>query len=196
MGVALQKVTFAELIVLLDDFNAHVITDNKTWKGFIGRKGDFDIKRNKRCLLQFCATNGVCIMNTFFWHKMIHKWVGQHIIDSCAVPADLFSYVVNIRVKEGAVLSTDHQLGVCILKGLNHLRKKKTIQSTKSFQKKKVRHAFVSNIAFLFRELPDFTKEVETVWDLFKSTIIASTAASCGCKFVGGQKGNKKKTTG
>ena len=37
VGVALQKVASAESIVLLDDFNTHVGTDDKTRKGVIGR---------------------------------------------------------------------------------------------------------------------------------------------------------------
>ena len=57
VGVALQKVTSAESIVPLGDFNAHVGTDNKTLKGVIRRQGDTDIIRNIRLLLQFCATN-------------------------------------------------------------------------------------------------------------------------------------------
>ena len=46
-------------------------------------------------------------MNTFFWHKEIHKytryrdWVGQHsIIHFCNVSADLFFSVVNVVLKE------------------------------------------------------------------------------------------------
>ena len=52
VGVALQRVTLAESIVLLSDFNAHVSTDDKTWKSVIERQGDFESKRNGRCLLQ------------------------------------------------------------------------------------------------------------------------------------------------
>ena len=47
-----------------------------------------------------------------------------------------------------------------------------------------MKHTFSSKVAFLFRELPDFTKNIETEWDLFKSAVITSTAASCGCKRV------------
>ena len=57
-----------------------------------------------------------------------------------------------------------------------------------------MRHTFASKVAFLFRELPDYTKEVETEWDLFKSTIITSAAANCGCKRGGGQIGSEKRT--
>ena len=101
LGVALQKVTSTESIVLLGDFNAHVGIDNKTWEGIIGRQGDSDINRNGRCLLQFCATSELCIMITFFRHKEIHKYtwygdsVGQRsIIVFCIGSADLFSCVV------------------------------------------------------------------------------------------------------
>ena len=56
VGAGLQKVTSAKSIVLLGDFNAHVSTDDKTWKAIIGRQGDSDIYKNEKCLLQFCAT--------------------------------------------------------------------------------------------------------------------------------------------
>ena len=71
--VALQKITSAESIFLLGDFNVHVCTDAKTWKGVIGRQGDSDIDRNESCLRQLYSTNGLCIVNTFYRHKGIHK---------------------------------------------------------------------------------------------------------------------------
>ena len=55
------------------------------------------------------------------------------------------------------------------------------------------RHTFVSKVAFLLRELSDFTEDIKTEWDLFKSAVITSAAASCGCKCVGGQMGGEKK---
>ena len=64
--VALGKATSSESLVLLGDFNAHVGIDNATWKGAIRQHGGPDINKNGRCLLQFCATNGLCIMMTFF----------------------------------------------------------------------------------------------------------------------------------
>ena len=98
--VALGKATSSESLVLLGDFNAHAGINNATWKGVIWQHGDPDVNKNGRCLLQFCATNGLCIINTFFLRKKIHKYtwykdsLGQRsLIDFCIVSADLFSNV-------------------------------------------------------------------------------------------------------
>ena len=131
--VALGKATSSESLVLLGDFNAHVGIDNATWKGVIGQHGDPNINKNGKCLLQSRATDGLCIMNTFFQHKRIHKYtwyrdsLGQHfLIDFCIVLADLFSTVSDVRIKRGAELSTD--LVVCTLKALKPLKKRKTFR--------------------------------------------------------------------
>ena len=137
---ALGKATSSESLVLLGDFTAHVGIDNATWKGVIGQYGDFDIKKNGRCLLQFSATNRLCIMNTFFQHKRNHKYtwyrdsLGQRsLIDFCIVSADLFSTVSDVGVKRGAELSTDHHPVVCTLKDLKPLRKRKTFRPRKIY---------------------------------------------------------------
>ena len=57
-----------------------------------------------------------------------------------------------------------------------------------------MRHTFASKVASLFREPLDNTEDVEIEWDLFKSAVITSAAASCGCKHVGGQMGSEKRT--
>ena len=170
VGVALQKITCAEPIVLLGDFNAHVGTDDKTWKGVIRRQGDSNINRNERCLRQFCATLELCIMNTFFWHKEIYKYTWyrdlvekRSIIDFCIVSANLFSSVVNVRFKRGAELPTKYHLFVCILGGLSHSETRKLFRARKAYRikwellaDKKVRHTFASKVDFLFRKLPDY----------------------------------------
>ena len=107
----------------------------------IGRQRDGNIDRNRRCLLLLCATNGLCIINTFFRHKEIYEYtwyrnlLGQrYIIDFCIVSADLFSSVVDVGVKSEAELSTDHHLVVCILKGLNHSRTKKRFKRQRAYK--------------------------------------------------------------
>ena len=78
-GIAIQKVKSAESIVLLGNFNAHVGTDDKTWKGVIGRQGDSDINKSGSCLLQFCATNKLCIIIPFFGTRRFTSTSGTEI---------------------------------------------------------------------------------------------------------------------
>ena len=164
--VALGKATSSESLVLLSDFNAHVGIDNATWKGIIGQHDDPDINKNGKCLMQFCATNGLCIMHTFFQHKRIHKYtsyrdsLGQRsLFEFCIVSADLFSTVSDVRVKRGAELPTDHHLVVCTLKALKPLRKRKTFRPRKTYRiqwksmaDKKIRTASADNIASKFKQ--------------------------------------------
>ena len=98
-------------------FNAHVGTDTDTWKGVIGKHGVTGLNENGRYLLQLCSSNGLSIMNTFFQYTEVHKYAWyrpsmdqKSLIDFCIVSSDLFSDVLDVRVKRGAELSTDHHL--------------------------------------------------------------------------------------
>ena len=113
-----------------------------------------------------------------FRHKKIqkHSWYRDlmrqcSIIHFCIVSADLFFYVFDVHVKRGAKLSTNHHLVVCILhvRGLNHPKTMKRFRARRTSRikwelltDKKVRHTFASKVASLFRELPDYTEDVET----------------------------------
>ncbi|GAB0098907.1 hypothetical protein DMENIID0001_147140 [Sergentomyia squamirostris] len=118
----LEKAAEADDFVLLGDFNAHVGTDCETWQGVIGKNDDAHLNENGRMLLDFCATQGLAIMNTFFQHKDIHKYtwyrdsLGQKsLIDFAIVPTCTLNKVCDVRVLRGAELSTDHHLVLCKL---------------------------------------------------------------------------------
>ena len=57
-----------------------------------------------------------------------------------------------------------------------------------------MRHTAASKVASVFRELPDYTEDIEIEWELFKLTVITYAAVSCGCKRVGAQMGSEKIT--
>jgi len=89
--------------------------------GVISRGEDTDV--NGRLLLQLCCNNALCITNTSFQHKDMHKhtWcrdsLGQwSLFDLFIVAGDLFRSVLNVRVKRGAELSTDRHLLVSNLR--------------------------------------------------------------------------------
>ena len=106
----------------MGDFNAHIGTDNDTWKGVIGKHGDPAFNKNGRYLLQLCCSNGLCFRNTFFQHKDVHRYtwyrpsmLQKSVIGFCIVSADLFSEVLDVRVKRVAELSTDHHHSCLLL---------------------------------------------------------------------------------
>ena len=123
---ALLQVFPTESTVLMGNFNVHVGTDTGTWKGVIGKCGVTGLNENGRYLLQLCCSNELRIMNTFFQHREVHKYTWyrpskdqKSLIDFCIVSSDLFSDVLDVRVKRSkrsTELSTDHHLVVCSLR--------------------------------------------------------------------------------
>ena len=148
-------------------FNAHVGIDTDTWKGVIGKHGVTGLNENGRYLLQLCCSNGLRIMNTFFQHREVHKytWYGpsmdqKSLIDFCIVSSDLFSNVLDVRVKRGAELSTDHHLVVRSLRLSKPRPNKRSNRSSVTYrikwealEDKEVRKQFASSISSKFSHL-------------------------------------------
>ena len=208
VDAALQRVANMDSIILMGDFNAHVGTDSLTWKGVIGRNGDSDLNTNGRRLLDLCCSNGLSIMNTFFQHRDVHKYtwyrgaLGQRsLIDFFIVSADLFSHVLDVRVKRGAELSTDHHLAVCNLRLSENIATRKSGRPSQAYRIKwealedeKVRKIFADDITSRFNELPQETAGIETEWELFKTAVTASALSCCGRKRLGVATGSEKRT--
>ena len=113
----------------------------------------------------------------------------------------MFFSVVDVRVKRGAEVYTNYHLVVCIVRSLNHPRTRNIFRARKAYKikrellaDKKLKQTFASKVASLFGELPDYSEDVETEWNLFTSAIITSAAANCGCKRVGTQMSSEKRT--
>ena len=170
----------------------------------IGKHGVTGLNENGRYLLQLCCSNGLRIMNTFFQHREVHKYTCEplcagkryrpsmdqkSLIDFCIVSSDLFSDVLDVRVKRGAELSTDHHLVVCSLRLSKPRPNKRSNRSSviyrikwEALEDKEVRKQFASSISSKFRQLPDVSEDIEKEWLLFRSAIISSIAKSCGRK--------------
>ena len=200
--VALGKAISSKFFVLLGDFNAHVGIDNAICKGVIGQHGDPDIYKNERCfcLLQFCVTNGLHIMNTFFQPKRIHKYtwyrdsLGQRsLIDFWIVSADLFLTASDVRIQRVVNWSSPSCL---------HFESFKTLEKAKDFSNQMVIFGwrkgtnyinFVNNFTSKFKELATSTEDIENEWCLFRTAVITSATNCCGRKRVGETKGVAKK---
>ena len=118
------------------------------------------------------------------------EWMAQKsFIDFCIVLSDLFSDVLDVRVKRGAELSTDHHLIVCSLRLSKPWPNRRSNRSSVTYrikwealEDKEVRKQFASSISSKFRQLPDVSEDIEKEWLRFKSAITSSAADSCGHK--------------
>ena len=130
-----------ESTIRLGDFNAHVGYDSRAWWGVIGWHGDVDVNDNGRVLLQPCCNNALWIMNTLFQHGDVRKYtwcrgsLGQRsLIDCYMVSGDLLRSVLDVRVKSGAELSTNHHLLVCHLNMEKLQKLKQTCRTRRSYR--------------------------------------------------------------
>ena len=113
----------------------------------------------------------------------------KSLIDFCIVSSDLFSHVLDVRVKRGAELSTDHHHVVCSSQFSKPWPNRKSNRSSviyrikwEALDDKEVRKQFASSISSKFRQLPDVSEDIEKECLLFTSAIILSAAESFGRK--------------
>ena len=85
----------------------------------IGKNDVTGLNENGRYLLQLCCSYGFRVLNIFFRRREVHKYTWyrpsmdkKSLINFCIVSSNLFSDVLDVRVKQGAELSTDHHLVV------------------------------------------------------------------------------------
>ena len=155
--------------------------------GVIGKHGVTGLNENGRYLLQLCCSNGLRIMNIFFQHREVHKYTIYRPSLEYRVSSDLFSDVLDVRVKRGAELPTDHHLVVCSLRLSKTWPNKRSNRSSVTYrikweasEDKEVRKQFAFSISSKFRQLPDVSEDIEMEWLLLRSAIISSAAESCG----------------
>ncbi|CAF3333272.1 unnamed protein product [Rotaria sp. Silwood2] len=207
VATTMENVPVSDSILLIGDFNAHVGNDSQTWNGIIGPNGDKDLNNQGRLLLDFCAISGLSIMNTFFKHKDIHKYTwyktgGQttqrSLIDFIITSDNIKRTVMDVRVKRGAELSTDHHLVICVLQ-LASNAPKQTAKPKKLFRIKwealtdaEISQKFAKMVGQGYSQLPLNEGDMESEWLLFRKTIIDAAAETCGLKRIGLVNGQKK----
>jgi hypothetical protein len=71
----LKDVPSRDFLIVLSDFNARVICDNRTWRGVVGKHIVYkESNDNGRRLVDICSFHDMCVTGTLFLHKDIHKY--------------------------------------------------------------------------------------------------------------------------
>ena len=203
----MESVPKTDSILLMGDFNAHVGNDSRTWNNVIGRQGDKDLNNQGRQLLDFCATGSLSIMNTFYHHKNIHKYtwykatdsrIQRSLIDFIITSDNMRHTVMDVRVKRGAELATDHHLVASTLDLSSNEPMRKIKQKNnyrikwEALAEEETRRNFAKIIDQSYSQLPPTATDIEFEWNTFKTTLINVATTTCGVKRVGTQFGQKK----
>ena len=108
---------------------------------------------------------------------------------------------LDVRVKRGAELSTDHHLVVCFLQFSKPWPNNKSNRSSATYrikwealEYKEVRKQFAPGISPKFRQLSDVSDDIEKEWLLFRSAMTSSAVESCGQKRLKVAGDNEKRT--
>ena len=102
----------------MGDFNAKVGADSHiNWPSEVGKFGLSTRNERGERLLQFCAINGLTVVNTLYKHKKCRlvTWISpdcvtKNQIDYCLVQKDSLKLVKNCRVYNSADIGSDHSL--------------------------------------------------------------------------------------
>ena len=118
-----------DLILLLGDLNAKVGSDNMSFETVMGKHGIGRMNENGELFADFCSFNKLVIGGSVFPHKKVHKatWVSPdnvttNQIDHICIASKFRRSLLDVRVKRGADVASDHHLlvGKCRLKLKNH----------------------------------------------------------------------------
>ncbi|XP_049772321.1 craniofacial development protein 2-like [Schistocerca cancellata] len=110
------RVKDKDSVLLMGDFNARIGNRTEGYEKVMGKFGeDMEANRNGKQLLDFCASMGLVITNSFFKHKNIHRytWEGRgtrSVIDYIITDQEFRKAVRDTRVFRGFFDDTDHYL--------------------------------------------------------------------------------------
>ena len=120
-------------LILLGDFNARVGDDHVAWGNCLGKFGYGKMNSNGQRLLELCSWHKLCVTNSFFHTKQIHKvsWrhprsKAWHQLDLILVKKQHLNDVKLTRSYHSACCDSDHSLVCCKIRiSVNRLHKSK-----------------------------------------------------------------------
>ena len=119
----MDKLPRRDLKILMGDLNAKVGADNTNRELVMGKHRGGVQKENGELLGEFCTFNDLVIGDTVFQHKRIHRttWTSpdgrtENQIDHIIIGRKWRRSLLDVRVKRGADVGSDHHLVVADLK--------------------------------------------------------------------------------
>ena len=170
-------------VLLMGDFNARIGNRTQGYEKVMGKFGeDMEANRNGKQLLDFCASMGLVITNSFFKHKNIHRYTWEargtrSIIDYVITDQELRKAVRDTRVFRGFFDDTDHYL---ICSEIAIVRPK--VQEVRSIcrrirveklQDKEIRHKYIITISERYQLVEcSEVQSLEKEWTRYRDTVL------------------------
>lgn len=117
-----------DLKIVMGDLNAKVGENNIGKEFIMGRHGIGICNENGELFTDLCSSNDLVIGGTIFPHKRIHKttWTSpdgktENQIDHITVSRKWRKSLLDVKVRRGADVASDHQLLVAIMKIKNEI---------------------------------------------------------------------------
>ena len=184
----LNSIPSSDLILLMGDFNAQI--NGQKHNGITGPHGSAqNTNNNGERMLLLCNINGLCIGNTYFVHKTIHKktWKSpegetENEIDYICISKRWQSALKDVRVCRGADVGSDHHL----VKGKVQLKLKKLGKHNpvKPFAIEKLKEVqtstqFQLKLSNKFQAL-DKAGDYEEQWAMFREAVVSVAEEQLG----------------
>ena len=115
LNECLKKFEPERKVIVMGDMNAKVGCEEVD--GIVGKWGVPGVNENGECLVDLCSERGLFLSNTYFEHKLIHRYTWRRVggneeqkglIDYIAVDERLRKDVIDARVVRGMFLDSDH----------------------------------------------------------------------------------------
>ena len=190
----LDHVPAGDILVVLGDFNARVGQregDSDVWKEVRGRHGVGTCNEAGERLLEFCAVNGLTIMNTWFEKPQVHLATWKHpatkqphMIDFVLMRKEQRRLCRDVRICRSACCWSDHHMARGKIQ-LQIPRKKKgnahVPLAVHALSSRDCRENFQQTLCQLLLQHPHCVNDqTEDNWERLKSSIVEAAEECLG----------------
>ena len=187
-----QKLPKRDIQVVMGDMNAKIGKDNDNWKGTMGKEGLGQMNENGLLFADFCTLNELIIGGTLFPHKPTHKatWISPDLktenqIDHITITKKWRRVLLDVRVKRGADINSDHHLLVGEFRMKLAAKKKMDNKVQRRFeirklQNTKIRQELGITLQNRFQALEE-GKNIDEKWARCKNAITDTCEQVLGC---------------
>ena len=194
-------------VIVMGDMNARV--GDESVEEVVGKWGVPGRNENGEWLVDVCAERGLFLANTFFQHKMIHRYTWRRgredeqkgLIDYMAVDKRLRRDVVDAKVVRGMIEGSDHFAVLMKIKTSkkwkfrNERKEESKRLRLEKFREEGVREEYKKRVTEALNVEwgnMDGDANAEEVFEIFKAVVLSVTEGVVGTKVVkvGRKKGN------